>query len=74
MSLFYLIVIIAPHVKSRSLQERNVQENALIVDHHIKKSIYIYIYIYRGYYMAARRCKISLRVLKNISRVSAANE
>ena len=28
----------------------------------------------RGYYMAARRCEISLRVLKNISRVSAANE
>ena len=31
-------------------------------------------YIYRGYYMAARRYEISLRVLKNISRVSAANE
>ena len=30
--------------------------------------------IYRGYYMAARRYEISLRVLKNISRVSAANE
>ena len=29
---------------------------------------------YRGYYMAARRYEISLRVLKNISRVSAANE
>ena len=26
---------------------------------------------YRGYYMAARRYEISLRVLKNISRVSA---
>ena len=31
-------------------------------------------YIYRGYYMATRRYEISLRVLKNISRVSAANE
>ena len=30
--------------------------------------------INRGYYMAARRYEISLRVLKNISRVSAANE
>ena len=30
--------------------------------------------IYRGYYMAARRYEISLRVLKNISRVSAAYE
>ena len=30
--------------------------------------------IHRGYYMAARRYEISLRVLKNISRVSAANE
>ena len=30
--------------------------------------------IYRGYYMAARRYEIYLRVLKNISRVSAANE
>ena len=28
----------------------------------------------RGYYMAAQRCEISLRVLKNISRVSAANK
>ena len=28
----------------------------------------------RGYYMAARRYEIYLRVLKNISRVSAANE
>ena len=46
MSLFHLIVIIAPHVKSHSLQERNVQGNALVVDHHIKKSIYIYIYIF----------------------------
>ena len=33
----------------------------------------IYI-INRGYYMAARRYEIYLRVLKNISRVSAANE
>ena len=41
MSLFYLIVIIAPRVKIHSLLERNVQENALIVDHYIKKSIYI---------------------------------
>ena len=47
---------------------------------HQKKYIYIYIERERerererGYYMAARRCKISLRVLKNISRVSAANE
>ena len=30
--------------------------------------------IYRGYYMAARRYEISLLVLKNISRVSEANE
>ena len=28
----------------------------------------------RGHYMAARRYEISLRVLKNISRMSAANE
>ena len=31
-------------------------------------------WIHRGYYMAVRRYEISLRVLKNISRVSAANE
>ena len=31
-------------------------------------------WIYRGYYRTARRYEISLRVLKNISRVSAANE
>ena len=30
--------------------------------------------IYRAYYMAARRYEISLRMLKNISRVSAANK
>ena len=30
-------------------------------------------WIYRGYYMAAQRYEISLRVLKNISQVSAAN-
>ena len=29
---------------------------------------------HRGYYMAVRRYEISLRMLKNISRVSAANE
>ena len=33
-----------------------------------------YYVVHRGYYMAARRYEISLRVLKNISRVSAANE
>ena len=33
-----------------------------------------YLTTYRGYYMAARRYEIYLRVLKNISRVSAANE
>ena len=33
-----------------------------------------YLPVNRGYYMAAQRYKISLRVLKNISRVSAANE
>ena len=30
--------------------------------------------IYRGYYMVARRYETSLRVLKNISRMNAANE
>ena len=30
--------------------------------------------IYRGYYMAVRRYEVSLRVLKNISRESPANE
>ena len=30
--------------------------------------------INRGYYMATRRYKISLRVLKNISQVSTVNE
>ena len=29
---------------------------------------------HRGYYMAVRKYQISLRVLKNISRVSVANE
>ena len=36
-----LIAILALRVKSHSLQESNV----LIVDHHVKKKIYIYIHI-----------------------------
>ena len=47
----------------------------------IKKKMYVCLdrlsfidNIHRGYYMAARRYEIYLRVLKNISRVSAANE
>ena len=39
----------------------------------IGSSTFMYV-IHRGYYMAARRYEISLRVLKNISQVSAANE
>ena len=40
----------------------------------VKDTQYLQYIINRGYYMAARRYEISLRVLKNISRVSAANE
>ena len=40
---FYLIAILALHVKCQSLQERDVPENVLIVDHHVKK-IFKYIY------------------------------
>ena len=36
--------------------------------------MYVHIYRERGYYMAARGYEISLRLLKNISRVSADNE
>ena len=39
----------------------------------IGSSTFMYV-IHRGYYMAARRYEISLRVLKNISQVSAASE
>ena len=39
----------------------------------VKDTQYLQYIINRGYYMAARRYEISLRVLKNISRVSAAN-
>ena len=41
---FYLIAILALHVKCHSLQERNVLGNVLIVDHHVKKKI-MYIYL-----------------------------
>ena len=34
---FYLIAILALHVKCHSLQERDVLGNMLIVDHHVKK-------------------------------------
>ena len=40
---FYLIAILALHVKCHSLQERSVPGNVLIVDHHIKKK-FMYIY------------------------------
>ena len=33
---FYLIAMLALHVKCHSLQERDVPENVLIVDHHVK--------------------------------------
>ena len=36
--------------------------------------MYVHIYRERGYYMASQRYETSLRELKNISRVSAANE
>ena len=39
----------------------------------IGSSAFMYV-IHRGYYMAARRYEISLRVLKNISQVRLANE
>ena len=37
---------------------------------HVSRLNRLFYYINRGYYMAARRYEISLRVLKNISRVS----
>ena len=40
---FYLIAILALHVKCQSLQERDVPENVLIVDHHVKKYLSIFI-------------------------------
>ena len=43
---FYLIAILALHVKCHSLQERDVLGNMLIVDHHVKK-IFMYIYSLR---------------------------
>ena len=42
---FYVIAILALHVKCHSLQERDVLGNTLIVDHHIKKKI-MYMYIF----------------------------
>ena len=42
---FYLTAILAQCVESQhSLQERNVLGNVLIVDHHVKKIYYRYIY------------------------------
>ena len=42
---FYLIAILALHVKCHSLQEKSVPGNVLIVDHHVKKN-FMYIYIH----------------------------
>ena len=44
--LFSSLVIAIPalHVKCHSLQERNVPGNVLIVDHHVKKKLCIYIH------------------------------
>ena len=41
---FYLIAILALHVKCHSLQERNALGNVLIIDYHVKKYIYRYIH------------------------------
>ena len=41
---FYLIAILALHVKCHSLQERSVPGNVLIVDHHVKNN-FMYIYL-----------------------------
>ena len=42
---FYVIVILALRVSGpHSLQERNVLENVLIVDHHVKKILHNYIH------------------------------
>ena len=43
---FYLIVL-RLHVKCHSLQERNVPENVLIVDQHVKKNMGIIIFTRR---------------------------
>ena len=40
---FYLIAILALHVKCHSLQERSVPGNVLIEDHHIQKN-FMHIY------------------------------
>ena len=40
---FYLIAILALHMLSHSLQERNVLGNVFIVDHRIKKNINIFL-------------------------------
>ena len=41
---FYLIAILALHVKCRPSQERSVPGNVLIVGHHVKKILCIYIH------------------------------
>ena len=51
------------------LRERALSDSVIVKD-----TQYLQYIINRGYYMAARRYEIYLRVLKNISRVSAANE
>ena len=43
---FYLIAILALHVKCHSLQEKSVLGNVLIVDHHVKKN-FMFIYSLR---------------------------
>ena len=52
-----------------SLRQRGHSDSVLV-----KYTQYLQYIINRGYYMAARTYEISLRVLKNISRVSSANE
>ena len=42
---FYVIAILALHMKCHSLQERDVLGNTLIVDHHIKKK-FMYMHIF----------------------------
>ena len=58
-------------VKNWWLKYKGMKYSSLQHFHKIKSLV---MSINRGYYMAVRRYEISLRVLKNISRVSAANK
>ena len=68
------IIFCSAELKSPDGKVTFVTANALFIQLDTQGKGAVDVHNYIGHYMATRRYEISLRVLKNISRMSAANE